>query len=248
MIRRGVVAGLLAAALMAGAGLAADPPNAATKPAAAAKPKTEIKLDSPSEALETYFMAWKNGEYKAIMECIAVTSGDAKWTKITENYVMYNMWRLALERACVTKFGKAEGIKVFTHARSVDDQLLLDLKRLTNATPDPDRLNRDVVKILLRIERDRPEGLLIDGDFFRDEWWLIRHNGKWKIDYLKTFKLTEDENAASYSGTIAFPRIATGIKQIVADVKAGKHHTADAVKSAVQNEWEKLPASEPPKE
>lgn len=231
---------VLGCVVMCAAAVGAD-----TKPKAPeTKPKTEIVLDTPENALRTYITAWQNTDYAGIIASVKIT--DEKKKPVVESYVTYMMWSDALERACVAKFGEDEGMKALGHVRTFVKQYELDLNtRLRRANVEYADHDRGTARIFLREERDRPKGLQVDKLSFRDDYSVVKDGSQWKIDFLKTYELSdpEREDEINYNAYQAYPPITKHLKELTEQVKAGKMKLADDVKTAIENMWAKVAES-----
>ena len=221
---------------------------AATATAPAVKGKTELKFETTEDAMRSYIEAWKNMEYASIMASVHISDPGKK--KVVEVYTNYYMWRLALERACIAKFGEEEGMAALGHVRSLDKQFDVDLQRLLQSPNiDFDLKDRNSAHLFLRREKNRPEGLDATDDLnYRDDYWLVKSGGAWKVDFLKTYNLNDADpdraNIVRFNVDSAFGKIAKKLKELCEQVKKGEIKTAEEVKDKVTNEWTKIDVPE----
>ena len=192
MLKQTIVSAL--ALSIAGAALAdpATKPAAATKAAVAkaepAKPRTEINLETPEKALKSYVMCWQNSDYAGIMACMKIT--DASRGHIVASYVSYMMWCDYLERSAAKKWGDDEAMTILSHVRTLEKQYDLDIKkRIINANVDYDQTDKSKAHIFLRQEAGRPNNIATDNLFFRDDYYVLKEGGSWKVDFLRTHSL-----------------------------------------------------------
>src|SRR5271154_4883555 len=143
-----------------------------------------IDLATPQSALASYLHAQQAIDIAAIDKTIHVSPTYRK--DYVECVTTYQLWSHTLERDAVKAFGNAEGIRVEGHARSLDDQITLDLKRLTTANVEYND-DQTAATVFLPIEKDRPAGLQIDRFNFIDVYKLRKTDDGWKIDYVSTY-------------------------------------------------------------
>lgn len=233
MMRR---VGLGVVLAIAGAASAAEPP----------KPRMELVLDTPHNALKTYMTGWKTVDFGAIMRSLKIT--DPKMAAVVDRYVNYMMWRDALERACVAKFGEDQGMKVLSHVRTLMKQYELDItKRIAVANSEADSTNKDRVRLFLRVEKDRPAGLEgVDNLAFLDEYWMIKDGAEWKVDFLRTYKLDDPAEAdnVKYYASQLYPVMSRKMKELTEKVKAGKLTSADEAKAELDLAEKSVPTGE----
>lgn len=254
MTRRGVMAavaccglGLLAAELAAQEGGAVKAGGAGA--ATGTRPKVEVDLKDPQAALKTYLLAQQAMDYKTIKDMTAVS--DAAKKPLVDIYINYNLWTLYLERQASVKFGPGEGLKVFSHVRSLDDQLVLDLKRVREPSVDYG-VNRETATVYLRVERNRPEELKIDRFSYLDAYHFIKQADGWKLDYLKTYECNDAEKESQYQFEAGvFPKMIKAMKALAEEIKSGKFRDAEMVHSAMDTKWkeaygeDKVPEDKP---
>jgi hypothetical protein len=237
MMRRRGFRGVLAAGVLCGLGLAAGRLAAeeGTKAATTTRPKVEVDLKDPQAALKTYLLAQQAMDAKIIKDMTAVTTAAKK--PLVDIYINYNLWVLYLERQANLKFGPAEGLKVFSHVRTLDDQLALDLKRVREPSVDYS-VNRDTATVYLRVERNRPDGLKTDRFAYLDAYYFIKQGDQWKLDYLKTYECNDADKETQYAFEAGvFPKMITAMKQLAEDVKAGKFRDAEVLHSTLDTKW-----------
>jgi hypothetical protein len=231
------------------AALAADP---ATKPIAAKtaakaeplKPKTELILDTPEKALKSYTTCWQNSDYAGIIACIKIT--DANKTKVVEGYISYMMWSDYLERTASKKWGDDDAMKILSHVRTIEKQYELDIKkRIINANVDYDQADRSKARVFLRIETGRPDNLATDKLFFRDDYYMLKDNGGWKVDFLRTHELdgNDKDQEINYYANNAFPALVRKMKELSAGIKDGKVASADEAREAMAAAWKTIPGA-----
>jgi hypothetical protein len=220
-------------------------------------PESTIRIDlsTPAAALDSYFRARRATDIVAINKTLATTEPRKQlYVDVAVNFLM---WRHYLERQAVQKFGKEAAIKVEGHARSLDDQFALDARRLTEATVELAKAQGDTpetAKLFLKVEPGRPEGLQTDRFEFLDIYWLIKTPDGWKVDFLKTYDcLGDDKEPLLKFEAGIFPIMANAFRDLTTKLQQGAFPSANALKSALQEQWNKTygdppaaAAAEPP--
>jgi hypothetical protein len=209
--------------------------TAQPKAAQPEKPRVTINLADPQAALNTYFEAQKANDLKALLAVMHISKPDME--RYVTNVVTYQMWKRYLERQAITKFGKEDGMRVFAHVRSLDDQTDLDIKRAKEAGVEYDSA-KTTARLFLRVERGRPDNLQSDRFAFLDAYNLVKTKDGWKIDFLKTFKSEDPEQNELYmSENTAFPRMSVNVRKLSEQLKEGRYKTADDLKNKLDSLW-----------
>jgi len=215
--------------------LAAGPVALAQESQPAAREPVAIDLATPQSALASYLCAQQAIDMAAIEKTIQISPTYRR--DYVECATTYQLWSLALERAAVKAFGGVDGIRVEGHARSLDDQITLDLERLKTANVEYND-DQTAATIFLPIEKDRPAGLQIDRFNFIDVYKLRKTNDGWKIDYVRTYDCNDASKEQQYKfEQTVFSRMAGAIKKLVERLKKGEFKTADDLKAALDGQW-----------
>jgi hypothetical protein len=224
-----VVAVLLGAALW---------PGADSVPATG--PGTKMDLSTAKGAVQSYFRARQDLDYKSVMAVLTVTEeGRKPWVPIALNFLL---WRQKVERDAIKAFGGQEGLKVIGRVRTMDEQLALDLKRLETAAVEQKSGDGGsmTAKVILTPEKGAPEGLQSDRFEYLDEYFVVKTEDGWKLDFLKTAESAgvDKETQVRFEAGV-FPAMSAEFKKVSEGIGNGQYKTAAEAKAAVDAAWER---------